>query len=214
MPMITDWLMVGITTVYVIATFFICCANMKASEAAKAQLDEMRKQYNEDNRPIIEAELVFLNREWYVLRFVNHGKHTAQHVKIELSDKFVDSLPNENMKSLIEKQKGKECIIGVNQHYDLFIGNSSLRDSNDIKPICGKISYEANGCGYSSEIYIDIEHYMTFFSADSDEEKLREAIKENTKALKEIRNALKNNPVQQQSLYSYLISGGEENSDA
>ena len=173
----------------------------------------MQKQFDEDNRPIIEAELVFINRVWCALRLVNHGKRTAQHVRIELSQAFIDGLPNENIKNLIEKEKGKECIIGVDQHYDLFIGDSSLKGNHDLKPICGNISYEANGCVFSSEIYIDLEHYMTFFSADSDEEKLREVINKNTKALQEIRNVLKGIPEQQQSLYSYLLSAGEEDTN-
>lgn len=206
--------MVGITAVYVIATIFICRANIKASEAAKEQLEEMRKQYEADNRPIIETEVVFQNRVFCALRFVNNGKHTAQHVKVELSKEFIDSLPNGSIKNILEKDKNKECIIGVGQHHDIFIGDSSLKTRHDLKPIQGVVLYESSGIKYSSEIYVDLENYMTFLSTDTDEEKLREAIKENTKALKEIRNALKNNPVQQQSLYSYLISGGEENSDA
>lgn len=206
-------LMVIITFVYAVATFFICRANIKASDAAKAQLEEMKKQFDEDNRPIIEAELVFLNRVWCVLRLVNHGKRTAQHVRVELSQEFINGLPNERIKSLIEKEKGKECIIGVDQHYDLFIGDSSLKTSHDIKPICGNLSYEANGRGYSSEIFIDLERYMTFFSADTDEEKLREAINMNTKALQEIRNDLKSISEQQQSLYSVMLSGGEEDTN-
>lgn len=206
-------LMVIITFVYAVATFFICRANIKASDAAKAQLEEMKKQFDEDNRPIIEAELVFLNRIWCVLRLVNHGKRTAQHVRVELSQEFINGLPNEKIKSLIEKEKGKECVIGVDQHYDLFIGDSALKGNPDLKPICGHISYEANGRVYSSEIYIDLEHYMTFFSTDSEEEKLREVINKNTKALQEIRNVLKGIPEQQKSLYSYLLSGGEEDTN-
>lgn len=33
MPLITDWLMVVITFVYVIATIFICWANIKSAKA-------------------------------------------------------------------------------------------------------------------------------------------------------------------------------------
>ena len=49
-PSITDWLMVGITVVYVIATVFICWANFSSARASKAQLEESKRQYEETKR--------------------------------------------------------------------------------------------------------------------------------------------------------------------
>ena len=44
MSTITDWLMVIITFVYVIATIFICWANIKSAKASKEELTEMKRQ--------------------------------------------------------------------------------------------------------------------------------------------------------------------------
>lgn len=41
MPSITDWLMVIITFVYVIATIIICVFNYKTIKVSREQLDEM-----------------------------------------------------------------------------------------------------------------------------------------------------------------------------
>ena len=41
MPTITDWLMVIITLVYVVATVFICIANIKSAKAAREQTEEI-----------------------------------------------------------------------------------------------------------------------------------------------------------------------------
>ena len=68
-----DWVMVIITGVYVIATIFICWANIKAANASKEQLREMQKQFAETNRPIIELEFHYSRRTWYIARFVNRG---------------------------------------------------------------------------------------------------------------------------------------------
>lgn len=46
----TDWLMVIITTVYVIATIAICIANFKSPKATKEQLDESKRQYEDNKR--------------------------------------------------------------------------------------------------------------------------------------------------------------------
>lgn len=111
-----DWVMVIITGVYVIATIFICWANIKAANASKEQLREMQKQFAETNRPIIELEFHYSRRTWYIARFVNRGNLSAQHIKINLDQEFIDSLPEESMKKELERIKGKECIIGAGQH--------------------------------------------------------------------------------------------------
>ena len=50
MPTITDWLMVGITLVYVIATIAIWFANHKSARATEKQLIESKRQFNETKR--------------------------------------------------------------------------------------------------------------------------------------------------------------------
>ena len=50
MPTITDWLMVGITLVYVIATIAIWFANYKSARATEKQLIESKRQFDETKR--------------------------------------------------------------------------------------------------------------------------------------------------------------------
>ena len=50
MPMITDWLMVGITGIYVIATIFICIFNGKSAKATREQVAESHRQFEETKR--------------------------------------------------------------------------------------------------------------------------------------------------------------------
>lgn len=186
-----DWLMVIITGIYVIATIVICRANIKAANASKAQLAEMKKQYEEDMRPYIEAELIYERRMWYIVRFINHGKYTAQHVKINLSQDFIESLPEENIRTLLNKQKDKECIIGVGQHYDLFIGSNKLRGNPNMMPVTGVVTYQSNGNQYTTDLYIDLSNYMVFFSINSDHEDLMKALKAGTYELKGISQSIK-----------------------
>lgn len=60
-PMITDWIMVVITAIYVIATICIMKANKASADASKAQLEESRIQYEEVRRlnslPFLQLEL-------------------------------------------------------------------------------------------------------------------------------------------------------------
>ncbi len=49
----TDWVMVVLTAIYVLATILICYYNYGATKASRDQAAEMRRQYEEDNRPYI-----------------------------------------------------------------------------------------------------------------------------------------------------------------
>lgn len=50
MPSLTDWLMVVVTALYLVVTFLIWRANNNAAESSKAQLDEMKRQYEDTKR--------------------------------------------------------------------------------------------------------------------------------------------------------------------
>lgn len=60
MPTVTDWLMVGITAVYVVATIFICMANVKSANATREQVTESKRQFDETQRL---ATMPFLSLE-------------------------------------------------------------------------------------------------------------------------------------------------------
>ena len=192
MATVTDWLMVVITSVYVVATIFICWANIRAANASKAQLKELRRQYDEENRPNIEIEFLYSRRTYYGLRFVNRGKCTAHNVKILLDTTFISSLPNSKFSELLRKQEGKTCVIGAGQHYDLYFGSNEYKDSPNKYPAKGKILYEANGNDYESEFYIDMESYATIFSVNSEHEDLIKKLKEQNAELNGIKRAVQN----------------------
>ena len=186
-----EWTMVIITGIYVVATIFICWANFKSANASKEQLKEMQKQYAETNRPLIELEFHYIRRTWYIARFVNHGNLTAQHVRINLNQSFIDSLPEESFRNELARVTGRECIIGVGQYYDLFIGSNKLRGNPNMTPLTGTINYEAQGKEYESALFVDLEHYMTFFSATTDEEDLLKSVNKISDQLSGICRALK-----------------------
>lgn len=163
MTTITDWLMVIITFIYVVATIVICIANINAAKAAKEQTEEMKRQFLATNRPNVAAEIVYLKRTFWVLRFVNHGSQTAYNTKIILSKEFIDSV-EDSFKQPLQELENKVCTIGVNQHYDIFIGSNEYRNIKNKKKLTGQIvSRGIDGSIYSDEFEIDTENYVTFF---------------------------------------------------
>ena len=188
--MTAEWAMFWITFIYVIATCFICYFNYQSAKASREQLAEMKKQYTEENRANIEVEFVYERRAWYIIRFINHGKLTAQNVNIQLTQEFINCLPNENIRSLLNKQKEKKCIIGVGQHFDLYIGSNELRGNPNMIPVTGMITYQSNGKTYSSDIYVDLENYMTFFSCNTEHDDLMKQLKDGMRELRRVSAAI------------------------
>lgn len=179
-----------ITVIYVVATILICWANIKSAKASKVQLEEMRRQYAEENRPNIEVEFLYEKRTFYGLRFINHGKCTAQHVQIKLDASFIESITERKFSDLLSKCNGKECIIGVGQHYDLFFGTNDYRENPNKVAATGTIYYESNGTTYQSVFSVNLEQYATIFSVNSEQEDLLKRIKEQTSELKGIKQAI------------------------
>lgn len=191
MPTITDWLMVIITLVYVIATVFICIANLKSAKAAREQTEEMKKQFSAINRPNVSAEIVYLKRMFWVLRFVNNGNQVSYNTKIILDEEFINSV-DDDYKGPLNDLKNKVCTLGVDQHYDIFFGANEYRDLPNKKNIKGIIiSHNTSGKEYSENFEIEIVNYVTFYSTTSESEDLIKQAKQHNEYLKSIDISLK-----------------------
>lgn len=186
----SDWAMVALTTVYVIATILICYFNYRSAKVSKEQAEEMHRQYDAENRPYITAELIYERKSFYGLRFTNHGRRIANHVSIQLEQGFLDSIIEPTFKSLLEKQKGRECIIGIGQHYDLFFGTNKFRNNSDKAPIAVHLAYSNGEKTYSDDLHIDFDTYATFFSVNSDTDEMLKEMKTQAEELRGINEAL------------------------
>lgn len=185
-----DWAMVVLTAIYVFATILICYFNYGATKASREQTAEMRRQYDEENRPYITVELIYERRTFYGLRFSNHGKRPANHVRIQIDQAFLDSINEPSFKSMLDRAKGKECIIGIGQHYDLYFGTNKFRKNPNKTVLSGQVTYQSGSHIYTDAFSIDLNSYATFFSVNSDAENFLKKINMQTNELKGIKEAL------------------------
>lgn len=180
-----------LTFLTVIATFFTCWCSYKSARATMDQVAEMRRQFEEENRANIDVEFLYEKRAYYGLRFVNRGRCTAHQVEIIFEDSFIDSIKEEIFSDLLKKQRGKTCIIGIGQHYDVFIGSNEYRRNPHKVPAKGVVKYVSDGQPYETEFVVHLENYVTIFSVNSVQEDLANKIMKQTSVLKEIKGELK-----------------------
>ena len=84
MPTITDWLMVVITAIYVLATIYISRANIKSADATREQLVESKRQYEDKKRleimPYIQFEQTKDNANHELNLVLDSGKLTGEYI--------------------------------------------------------------------------------------------------------------------------------------
>jgi len=85
----SGWTMVGITVVYVIATIAICVFNFWSAKETKKQTSELKRQFDEINRPNIDVTHEIVRGGLLCLKIENTGKKLAQNVKLEIDDDFI-----------------------------------------------------------------------------------------------------------------------------
>ena len=189
--MITDWLMVAITAVYVVATIFICRANIKSAAATKEQVAEERRQYEEEHRAFISYEFIYENRIFYGMRFTNHGKRVATNIQLQLDKDFIDSLTDQDFKTELYKSDGREFTLGIEQSYDIFFGSNEFRERQNQAPIQGVISYNDRCGAYTDSFCIDFSKYAPIYTVTTNAERIEDKAKELNKCLGNIVNELK-----------------------
>lgn len=189
--MMTDWMMVVLTAVYVIATIFICFFNFRSAKATREQVAEMKRQFDEESRPYITTELIYEKRTYYGLRFTNHGKRIANHVHIHFEPNFFDSIVESSFSSALKTQNERECIIGIGQSYNLYFASNELRDNPNKVPLKGQLTYlDDKGKSYTDDFNIDLKRYATFFQMNSEMDDLLKIFQDQTKELKQMRDSL------------------------
>ncbi len=179
-----------VTAVYVVATIFICRANINSAKATRDQLAEVKRQYEEEHRPYISYQFIFERRTFYGMRFTNHGRRVANHVKILLNEDFLKSLGTSQFVEPLKVLKDKEFSLGIGQSYDIFFGADEFRANPHKKPISGEILYQDMKVTYQESFEIDFAKYGTIFSVNTPADDFHEDMKKVVAELKKISSAL------------------------
>lgn len=183
-------LMVVITLVYVIATIAICVANLRAAKATRDQLDESKRQYEEEHRAFVSFEFIYERRLWYGLRFTNHGKRVATNVQLKLNRDFIESLTEHAFKDQLQRCNEREFTLGIEQSYDIYFGSNTFRERPNNIPIQGVISYKDRNGAYTDSFYIDFSKYAPIFTVTTGSERIEEETKKLNKNLSGIQREI------------------------
>lgn len=176
MPTITDWLMVVITIVYVLATILICVFNYRSAKATREQVLEQKRQFDEGNKPCVDITFEIIRSGLLALKIQNTGSKMATNVNVSLNKNCTDlySLSNKSHFEYIEKLLKSKFHLGVNQSFFVFLcSHIQIHDLKNTNLILD-ISYSDRQSNmYSDQITISFDSYDWMLIYDSPIEDIR-----------------------------------------
>ena len=177
----TDWLMVVITAVYVVATIVICVFNGKSAnaakeqtETAKQQIDEMIRQYNESNRPLVTVRFDIIRSGLLCFVIENTGSLAATELKIHINDDFVENL--EKTEKQTQLRQISESTLFLSSHQKLYVCLGGQTQFSKIAEVTAKFDITYNG-KYTEHTEIDLWQYRFMLVYNSELEDISQHLK-------------------------------------
>ena len=168
--MLTDWLMVIITAIYVVATIFICVFNGKSAkaahdqtEAARAQTKEMIDQYNAVNRPLVTIRFDIIRSGLMCFIIENEGPQPAKDVKVSINQEFIDNISNADEKRMLMDLNDATFYLASKQKLTVLLGGNP--SFNDIAKEIAKIDISYNGFCEHTEIDINQYRFLIIYNS-------------------------------------------------
>ena len=190
MPTITDWLMVAITAVYVVATIFICWANIRSAKATKEQIEESKRQFEESNRAFVTVSFEIIRSGLAVLRIQNIGKRIASHVNIHMTKQFLDNVASRLDREQLERLCSSSFNLGIGQYWYISMGTHLELGELSKEPLSIELSYEDSSSKYNEHIEIDLKQYFWALLYESPTEDLYQEMRNQTKEMSQIHKEL------------------------
>lgn len=187
---ITDWLMVIITGIYVVATIFICIANFKSAKATRDQTAEQQNQFKEENRALINIFFEMRNSAVAVLHIQNNGKRIAKNVKISIEEDFINNVPEGYDKQHLSKLPKSTFTLGIGQSWYCPLGGTNEMKKISEKIIKGNVSYSDELGNYNETFEIDLKQYFWAVLTTSQIEKIYSTLREQSQSMKQIEKSI------------------------
>lgn len=147
-----------VTFVYVVATIFICIANIRSAKATREQVAEQKRQFDESNRAYVTVHFEVTPSKLYTLCVCNHGNKVAKNVHLEISGEFIEELENDKVKHLLKNTKESKIDIGIGQKWYLWLGVLGDRVTMQ-KSVAFNLTYSDDNTSYNEAYNINLSAF-------------------------------------------------------
>lgn len=156
----TDWIMIAITSAYVVATIFICIFNYRSAKATREQVAEAKRQFDETNRAFVTVSLESIRGGLIVLCIKNNGKMIADNVKVRFEDEYIKKFSSRINKEHLIKLNQSSFSIGIEQSWYLCLGSHLDLEEMSNLPLHLVITYNDKLKNYNEIFDINFGEYF------------------------------------------------------
>ncbi|MBR0237773.1 MAG: hypothetical protein IJQ39_06775 [Thermoguttaceae bacterium] len=205
----TDAIIAFTTAINVCISIMMCIftgrmamAAMEQTKTSKRQIEEMIRQYNETNRPVVIASFEIIRSGYLCLKLENIGSEVAKDIKIRINDEFLDNL--EKATHMIHLRETTEATLLLTSHQKRFIpmGTRGWFDQIARVPAIIDISYNDK---YEEHTEIDLEQFRYTLTYNSDLGEISQGLKDIEQHFKHIERNLKGLEKEAKSYHNNLI---------
>lgn len=165
--MSTEWIMTALTAAYTLLTILIVISNYFMAKATNQQVAELRKQFEEQNRPYICIRFQQIRSGLLCLAIENTGNSPARDVIISINEAFIDKISHEKFNGRLHDLTKSSIFLSPAQAMYCTLGVSSNFDRIKAQPLIADLTYTGNGREYQEHIEIDISAYRWALVYDS-----------------------------------------------
>lgn len=184
--LLTDWLLVILTAIYVVATILISVYNARSSKATREQIKESHAQFIDANRAFVNIDFDIIRDELFVLKITNNGNRTAENVHIVVSDNFRGIICDQGCAKQIEELNHSTFSIGVGQSMFARLGMRAEYNVLCQEPVGITLDYSDIYSSYHETKTIQISQYGWGLVYDSPISDIRTYLKSVSESVKKI----------------------------
>lgn len=157
--MTSEWALVVLTGVYVLATIAIYRANQKSAKWAQAQTDELIRQFRETNRARLSVR--FDKRAIVERSFVikNIGQRPATNVRLSIDGEFMSALDKVFPANVLKIAQKSTILIAPGQEFWFLVGMCSTVERMSVQVAHIRVAYRDGEQNYLEETVIDLKQY-------------------------------------------------------
>lgn len=154
-----EWIMAVSAVAYVIATISIMISNIRMAKATSRQVDELQRQFKEQNRPYISIQFQEVRSGMLCLAIENTGNSPAHDMHIVISEAFIDNVPDSKSREGLRRLAQCAMYLSPGQRMYWEIAGPSDFEAIKAEPLIADMAYTGGGCKYLEHVEINVDAY-------------------------------------------------------
>lgn len=157
--MTPEWITAISTAVYVAATIWIVVSNAKIAKSTRIEVEELQRQFQEQNRPRVFAQIEDVRHGLTCLSIENTGSLPAEQTHVEVNEETFEALAGTEFQDELAKLTNSAIYLSPSQKLYCCLGGPDSFERLRNHPLLINVTYGQGDREYSDHFEIDLNGY-------------------------------------------------------